>query len=113
MRAQSADFHRGAGELAAALRPQHDFRLDARQLEGAHYGEVACRDFRESVLAVMPHRRALPPPAPYPCQPRRRPAMRSGYITHVDQALRPNVAGCPPHALVADGRHAKTVWCGL
>jgi hypothetical protein len=38
--------------------PQHNFRLTAASLEGRHYGEVACRDFRESVLAVMPHRLA-------------------------------------------------------
>lgn len=54
--AQGMDFHREAEHLAEELVPQHNFRLDAASLEGKHYGEVACRDFRESVLAVMPHR---------------------------------------------------------
>ncbi len=33
--------------------------MDAAALEARHFGEVACRDFRESVLAVLPHRCCL------------------------------------------------------
>lgn len=53
---QGADFHRDTERLAEALLPAINFRLDAASLEGRHYGEAACRDFRESVLAVLPHR---------------------------------------------------------
>jgi hypothetical protein len=68
--AQSGDFHRGAGALAAELQPQFSFRLDAAALQARHYGEVACRDFRESVLAVLPHRwEPSRNPAKNPCPP--------------------------------------------
>lgn len=30
-------------------------RLDAEKLEGRHFGEASCRDYRESVLHVLPH----------------------------------------------------------
>mmetsp|Transcript_9037 Transcript_9037/g.25956 ORF Transcript_9037/g.25956 Transcript_9037/m.25956 type:complete len:704 (-) Transcript_9037:142-2253(-) len=53
---QSKDFHRDAAELSEALIPQHNYRLDAESLNVRHYGEVSCRDFRESVLGAMPHR---------------------------------------------------------
>ena len=53
---QSTDFHRDAEGLRDEMVPQHNFKITANSLEGRHYGEVACRDFRESVLAVMPHR---------------------------------------------------------
>jgi hypothetical protein len=46
------------GELEAAaeeLAPQHSFKLDAEKLAGRHYGELSCRDFRESVLHALPH----------------------------------------------------------
>lgn len=29
--------------------------LDASKLEGRHFGEASCRDYRESVLHVLPH----------------------------------------------------------
>ena len=50
------DFHRDTEGLRDEMVPQHNFKITASSLEGRHYGEVACRDFRESVLAVMPHR---------------------------------------------------------
>ena len=53
---QGTDFHRDTAELAEAVIPQHNYRLDAASLEGRHYGQASCRDFRESVLAVLPHR---------------------------------------------------------
>ena len=53
---QGMDFHRDAEALKNEVVPQHNFKLTANHLEARHYGEVACRDFRESVLAVMPHR---------------------------------------------------------
>ena len=54
---RAGSFH-AAEELAAAaeeLQPQHSFRLDAERLAGRHYGEMACRDFREGVLRALPH----------------------------------------------------------
>ncbi|BDA41145.1 hypothetical protein COCOBI_01-8000 [Coccomyxa sp. Obi] len=53
---EGADFHRDTERLAEELMPALDFRMDAAALEARHFGEVACRDFRESVLAVLPHR---------------------------------------------------------
>jgi len=53
---QGTDFHRDTEGLRDEMIPQHNFKITANSLEGRHYGEVACRDFRESVLAVMPHR---------------------------------------------------------
>jgi len=38
------------------LLPQHNYRLDGNSLATRHIGEVECREFRESVLGVMPHR---------------------------------------------------------
>jgi hypothetical protein len=49
-------FH--GGELEAAseeLTPQHSFKLDAEKLAGRHYGELSCREFRESLLHALPH----------------------------------------------------------
>ena len=54
--AQGTDFHRDTAQLAEQVVPQHNYRLDASALEGHHYGEVSCRDFRQSVLQSMPHR---------------------------------------------------------
>jgi hypothetical protein len=45
-------------EVAAAseaLTPQHSFKLDAEKLAARHYGELSCREFRESVLHALPH----------------------------------------------------------
>uniref|UniRef100_A0A7I4D3Y5 FG-GAP repeat-containing protein n=1 Tax=Physcomitrium patens TaxID=3218 RepID=A0A7I4D3Y5_PHYPA len=51
---RSEDFRRTTD--AGALQPQHNYRLDASSLATRHLGEVECREFRESVLGVMPHR---------------------------------------------------------
>lgn len=53
---QGSDYHRDTAELAEQVIPQHNYRLEAAALEGHHYGEAACRDFRESVLRALPHR---------------------------------------------------------
>ena len=53
---EGEDFHKDAAELQDRTVPQHNHRLDAEHLGGRHYGEASCRDFRESVLAAMPHR---------------------------------------------------------
>eukprot|EP00884_Botryococcus_braunii_P007301 jgi/Botrbrau1/16572/Bobra.0068s0003.2 len=50
------DFHRNVGELREEIIPQHNYRLDAKSLNSRHYGEVSCRNFRESILAALPHR---------------------------------------------------------
>lgn len=106
--AQSADFHRGAGELAAALRPQHDYMLDAKQLEGTHYGEVACRDFRESVLAVMPHRRVGPlAPAGVSLDTSHNLYLASMMLE--GNLLNSAAAGCPSCA-VAEGHRAEGLY---
>ncbi|CAH9088391.1 unnamed protein product [Cuscuta epithymum] len=36
--------------------PQHNYKLDAHALNTRHPGEFECREFRESILGVMPHR---------------------------------------------------------
>nr|GMD56479.1 uncharacterized protein LOC109172727 [Ipomoea batatas] len=36
--------------------PQHNYKLDAHALNSRHPGEFECREFRESILGVMPHR---------------------------------------------------------
>lgn len=50
------DFH--GEELEAAseeLQPQMNFKMDAEKLAARHYGELSCREFRESVLHALPH----------------------------------------------------------
>ncbi|KAG0462172.1 hypothetical protein HPP92_020648 [Vanilla planifolia] len=41
---------------ALKLIPQHNYKLDAHALNSRHPGEFECREFRESILGVMPHR---------------------------------------------------------
>ncbi|XP_047310479.1 uncharacterized protein LOC124914052 [Impatiens glandulifera] len=41
---------------ASQLIPQHNYKLDVHSLNSRHPGELECREFRESILAVMPHR---------------------------------------------------------
>jgi len=49
-------FHDGELEAASEeLVPQHSFKLDAEKLAGRHYGELSCREFRESILHALPH----------------------------------------------------------
>lgn len=47
IQAQSSD--------AAMLIPQHNYKLDVHALNTRHPGEFECREFRESILGVMPH----------------------------------------------------------
>ena len=55
-RHESEDFHRDLDGLADRLTPQHNYRLTAQASNGHHYGEAACRDFRESVVVnALPH----------------------------------------------------------
>ncbi|KAI9081271.1 hypothetical protein K1719_036771 [Acacia pycnantha] len=37
------------------LLPQHNYKLDVHALNTRHPGEFECREFRESILEVMPH----------------------------------------------------------
>ncbi|KAG1681506.1 hypothetical protein FOA52_014012 [Chlamydomonas sp. UWO 241] len=50
-----ADFHRDLETLAGELQPQHNYKLDAEVVEGRHFGEASCREYRQSVLDVLPH----------------------------------------------------------
>lgn len=52
----SKDFRRDASSLSEQLLPQHNYKLDASALSARHFGEAECREFREAVLDVMPHR---------------------------------------------------------
>ncbi|KAL0349562.1 UNVERIFIED_CONTAM: hypothetical protein Sradi_4105400 [Sesamum radiatum] len=40
---------------ASQLIPQHNYKLDVHALNTRHPGEFECREFRESILGVMPH----------------------------------------------------------
>ncbi|KAB1204498.1 hypothetical protein CJ030_MR8G021849 [Morella rubra] len=40
---------------ASRLIPQHNYKLDVQTLNSRHPGEFECREFRESILGVMPH----------------------------------------------------------
>uniref|UniRef100_A0A453MNN1 Uncharacterized protein n=1 Tax=Aegilops tauschii subsp. strangulata TaxID=200361 RepID=A0A453MNN1_AEGTS len=40
---------------ASAMIPQHNYKLDVHALNSRHPGEYECRQFRESILGVMPH----------------------------------------------------------
>ena len=53
---EGSDFHNDAAQLQDDTTPQHNHRLEAEHLASRHYGEASCRDFRESILAAMPHR---------------------------------------------------------
>ncbi|CAA2982991.1 uncharacterized protein LOC111401954 [Olea europaea subsp. europaea] len=41
---------------ASQLIPQHNYKLDVHALNSRHPGEFECREFRESILGVLPHR---------------------------------------------------------
>ncbi|XAR73815.1 hypothetical protein NMG60_11007909 [Bertholletia excelsa] len=40
---------------ASQMVPQHNYKLDVHALNSRHPGEFECREFRESILGVMPH----------------------------------------------------------
>ncbi|CAI5471128.1 unnamed protein product [Closterium sp. Yama58-4] len=52
----SKDFHRDMSALSQQLLPQHNYKLDASSLSSRHFGEMECREFRESILKHLPHR---------------------------------------------------------
>lgn len=41
---------------ASQLIPQHNYKLDVHSLNSRHPGEFECREFREAIIGVMPHR---------------------------------------------------------
>lgn len=41
---------------ASLLMPQHNYKLDVNALNTRHPGEFECREFKESILGVMPHK---------------------------------------------------------
>ncbi|KAF3440747.1 hypothetical protein FNV43_RR19033 [Rhamnella rubrinervis] len=43
------------GHSSETLIPQHNYKLDVQALNSRHPGEYECREFRESILGVMPH----------------------------------------------------------
>ena len=53
---QGSDFHRDMSELHDEHVGLRNYRLDAASLASRQFGEVSCREFRESVMHVMPHR---------------------------------------------------------
>ncbi|MCH81546.1 FG-GAP repeat-containing protein, partial [Trifolium medium] len=44
-----------ASSDASQLIPQHNYKLDVHALNRRQPGEFECREFRESILGVMPH----------------------------------------------------------
>lgn len=51
---KSEDYHRPSNEVE--LIPQHNYKLEASSINSLRKSEVECREFRESILGVMPHR---------------------------------------------------------
>lgn len=52
---QGSDFHKDMDAAANRLTPQHNYRLTAEEMAGRHFGELSCREFRDSVLKSLPH----------------------------------------------------------
>lgn len=52
---QGTDFHKDMDAAANRLTPQHNYRLTAEEMAGRHFGELSCREFRDSVLKSLPH----------------------------------------------------------
>ena len=53
---EALDFHRDLVSLQeATVSTQHSMHAAAQLQEGVHYGEASCRDYREAVLASLPH----------------------------------------------------------
>eukprot|EP00963_Diacronema_lutheri_P010041 scaffold950_cov360-Pavlova_lutheri.AAC.8 len=53
---RGSDFHRRIEQGEGNTVPLHNYRLDAHLLQGRHYGEASCREYKESVLKSLPHR---------------------------------------------------------
>jgi hypothetical protein len=53
---EALDFHRDLGDLQGrTVRSQEAAHEAAQAEEGVHYGEASCREYREAVLAALPH----------------------------------------------------------
>jgi hypothetical protein len=53
---EALDFHRDlAGLQESTVTTQHSLHAAAQLQEGVHYGEASCREYREAVLASLPH----------------------------------------------------------
>ena len=53
---EAMDFHRDLAGLQESTVPtQHSLHAAAQLQEGIHYGEASCREYREAVLASLPH----------------------------------------------------------
>ncbi len=53
---EALDFHRDlAGLQESTVSTQHSLHAAAQLQEGVHYGEASCREYREAVLAALPH----------------------------------------------------------
>jgi hypothetical protein len=53
---EAEDFVRNLDDLKEEMRAQHAFRTAAQRENSLHYGEASCREYREAVLAALPHR---------------------------------------------------------
>lgn len=56
---EALDFHRNLGTLQDAMvgtQLIHGLHANAQLEDGVHFGEASCRDYREAVLASLPHR---------------------------------------------------------
>lgn len=54
---EAQDFHRDLGRLQdAPIVTQHAIHAAAQLQDGLHFGEASCREYREAVLAALPHR---------------------------------------------------------
>lgn len=47
---EASDFHRDSKDLKEELVPQHNYKMNAESMQGKAFGEVSCRDYRESIL---------------------------------------------------------------
>ena len=53
---EAMDFHRDLiGLQESTVSTQHTLHAAAQLAEGIHYGEASCREYREAVLAALPH----------------------------------------------------------
>jgi hypothetical protein len=53
---EALDFHRDlAGLQESTVTTQHSLHAAAQLQDGVHYGEASCREYREAVLASLPH----------------------------------------------------------
>lgn len=54
---EAQDFHKDLGSLQeSTVTTQHGLHAAAEMQDGIHYGEASCREYREAVLAALPHR---------------------------------------------------------